>query len=157
ACRKESVLLGSWSVLSNKSIWTLSKNDCLQVFAFAQSRQQEGRLFPGADWTKQASFEDPALLRRTLHRKGIARIQMLVAKEEVEGSVVVIGGALGDDFDAPAAPARVFSRVGVLIDLDLLNRRSGHANIAGLHAVNNQRNSTVRIGRIQESRQGRHK
>jgi hypothetical protein len=85
--------------------------------------------------TGQAAFEDAALLKGPLQRKRITRVQMVIAKDEVESSVEGRGAGLGNDIDAAAARARVFGGVRIVIDLDFLDRGGRDSRAAGFYAV----------------------
>ena len=103
----------------------------------------------------EGPFVDPPLLRQACLRKRIARVQPRVAEREVEGAVIGVAAGLGDDLD-PAAPGTLeFRGIRILVDLDLLDRRRRHADLARLHAVHDQRGAVgTERRRVEETRQG---
>ncbi len=113
-------------------------DDRLQILFFPIDRNQE-RIFPAAaQRSQQAAFVDAPLFGRTGGGEGVACVQMIVAEQEIECSVVNLRAGLGDDLDASAAGARELGGVRILVDLHLLDGGCGHADISLLHTVDDQ-------------------
>ncbi len=110
----------------------------LQVLLFAIDRNHERILLAVAHRPQQAAFIDAPLLGRPHGGERIARIQMVVAEQEIECPVIDLRGRLGDDLDAAAAGTRELRGIGILIDLHLLDGRRAHAHSTLFHAVHHQ-------------------
>ena len=103
---------------------------------------------------EQAAFKDAALLLGRVGGEGVPRVQAVVAEQEVERAVVGVRGRLRDDLDAPAAPARILHRVGVVVDADLLDGRGRDARVPHLHPIDdNGRSGTARRAGIEKPAQ----
>ena len=123
------------------------------VLLDATARGHERRPLAIAYRSAQVALEGSLLIRCLLRRKRIAGCHRRVAKDHVGGAVKCFAAGLGDDFN-PAAPGPgELRRIGILVDLDLLDGRRAHADAVGFGAVDHQRHAVgADGGRVQESR-----
>src|SRR5688500_5056234 len=100
------------------------------------------------------TFVNPPLFRRPHQRKGISRIQVVIANQEVKGAVEILGAGLGDDFNAASPRARELRRVWVPVDSDFLDGGWGDSPPRGFKAIDDERcpSGSERRG-IQKARQ----
>ena len=99
--------------------------------------------FPSARG-RRAHLVDTPLLRRPGLGERIARVKVRVAKREVDRPAVFVGSRLGDDLDAAASLPRELRGIRILIQLDLLDRRRRDSDLASLHAVDYERDTSGR-------------
>ena len=93
------------------------------------------------------------MLRRADQSKRVARVQMRIAKEEIEGAMELRCARFGDDFNPSEAWAAVFGREWVGVDADFPYLILGR-NPAAEKPVNNELHSTSgRRSRSSELRQ----
>src|SRR5688500_11796822 len=101
-----------WAREQTQPLASLQPRDCQtrEMMTFCLTRSVE-----------KASFEDPPQLRWTLQCKRISCVEMIIPDEHINRAVVLIGARLRDDLNTSPAPARIFSRVRILVDPNLLN------------------------------------
>ena len=103
------------------ALGALGHHHSLQVFCLPGTGQEKRSIVAPPDGAEQTALEYAALLWRAFGGESVPRIEVMIPQQEIERAMVAVGGGLGDDLDAPAAPARVFGRVGVVVDADFLN------------------------------------
>ncbi len=106
-------------------------------------RQRERRLAAAAERAAEEALVDLPLLGRLDRREGVARVDRRVAENDRGLTVELLRAWLGEDFDPPAAGARVLGRVGILVDPDLLHLRRADVQRADLHAVDDDGDAAV--------------
>src|SRR5438128_2380187 len=122
--RREHVAVWCGHVLLNRTRWALREHDGLDVIG-GRAQRSGKRGFLGMGYrAAEKAFEGPALLVGLHGGERVARIERRVPKDEVRNAVVLLRARLQDDLDTTPPRARVFGRVGILVDLDLLNGRS---------------------------------
>src|SRR5882724_3259682 len=85
--------------LNQAVVWTFCIDDCLQILFAAIYRNQERSLSTAEYRSCEYAFVYAPLLRRTNQRKRVARIQMSIAKCEIETAVEFGFAGFGCDFD----------------------------------------------------------
>src|SRR5205085_12008590 len=98
-------------------------------------RQQKRCLAAMPDRSSNRTFENLTLLARRSVGKRVARVEPPGASRHVELSRITLRAWLGEDLNAPATWPRILGAVGILIDLDLLDRRCGDVQAGHLHPV----------------------
>jgi hypothetical protein len=90
-------------------------------------RQHERAPAARTERAAEKPFDDAALPGRLARRERIACVEMRVAEDQVAVAVVLLPSGLGEDLDAAAPGPRVFRRIRILVDLDLLH--GGRADV----------------------------
>ena len=125
----------------------------LLIVGIVVGREREGRLPALTHGTAEDTFEDPLLLGRSGRRERVAGVEMRVADEDISLAFVLLSARLRQDLDPAPARPRVFRRIRILIDFDLLHRRRADAQRADFHAVDhNGRAARAERAGIEEAR-----
>src|SRR5437660_3573516 len=103
------------------------EDDGLRVFFFTICRYEKGSVLASPDRPGETALENSALLGRAQNGKGFACVQMVIAEQKIEGTVVFLRARLGDNLDAPASRSRILRGIRILINLHLLNGRRRHS------------------------------
>ncbi len=103
----------------------------------------------------EEAFKQATLLGWPHRRKRIPCVEGRIAEHDVGGTLIRLRPGLGDDVDPPAAGSLEFRSVGVLVDLDLLNRRGRNIEAVDLEPVDDERRTACADRRgIEKTRNG---
>src|SRR6266478_2174566 len=114
-------------------------DDTLLVVEVFVERQQEAGALAVANRTGDRTFVVLPPLGGLNDREGVCSIEDGIAKQKVQGSVIVRRPSFGNDFQASPAGTREARRVRIVVDLYFLNGRRSDARSVGFHAVHDQR------------------
>src|SRR5689334_7256359 len=128
--------LGSSSILLNRTFGTEGKDNRLQPIPYVAGGKREGVLVAFLKWTRYVRLQLAALLHRPLQSESIPRVEPEIAECEIDGSVVLRRTRLGDDLDPPPPRTRVFGRVRIIVDSDLLDFRCAKVVLRACQSVN---------------------
>ncbi len=131
-------------IFAHRPLQRLREYNGCNILLVAVGSQQKIGIGPELQWAGERSLVESSLFRRLGSGEGLTRIEDGIAEQEVERTVVLWRSADCRDLYPSTPRPREFGRVGVLIDLYLLNRGRSHAQPIGLHTVHHQGHTTGR-------------
>ncbi len=126
----------------------------LQIFFAAGARDQKVSVATVAHRSGHMAFVDAALLGWAHGREEVAAVEDGVAKDDVEGAVILGRARLGGDFDAAATWVRKLGRERIAVDAQLGDGGRGDGGAFEFHAIDDDADATAIDGAgVEEFRQ----
>src|SRR5260370_2626366 len=153
--RYHGIPLGARDIFPDGAAWAFVEYDRLQILFLTMAGEEKRRGFAVPNRSAQCALDDAPLLGGAHQGKGVDGVHYRVAKNEIQRSVIIGSGVLGDNFDIAAAGPGKLRRIGILIDAHLLNGRGRDCRAGNFDAVNNElRAICAERSGIEDSRHG---